>query len=78
MNAQKPIIFLAFANEKASESRYLRGLAREQIQIREALEPALEAICLKASRMGEPLDCNAFLAVANSLAKGTVYFSKNN
>jgi hypothetical protein len=43
MNAQKPIIFLAFANEKESESRYLRGLAKEQTLIRESLEPALEA-----------------------------------
>lgn len=43
MAAQKPVIFLAFANEKESESRYLRGLAKEQTLIREALEPAVEA-----------------------------------
>ncbi len=41
--AQIPVIFLAFANERETESRYLRGLAKEQAQIREALEPAQEA-----------------------------------
>ena len=40
---QVPVIFLAFANERESESRYLRGLAREQAEIRTALEPAVEA-----------------------------------
>ncbi len=39
----KPVIFLAFANEKRSEARYLRALAREQALLKEALEPAIVA-----------------------------------
>lgn len=38
-----PVIFLAFANEKQSDARYLRGLAREQTFLKEALEPAIAA-----------------------------------
>ncbi|MEM7367457.1 MAG: AAA family ATPase [Bacteroidota bacterium] len=40
---QKPVIFLAFANEMESASRYLRGLAKEKMLIKEALESAAEA-----------------------------------
>ena len=40
---QKPVIFLAFANEMESASRYLRGLAKEKALIREKLERATEA-----------------------------------
>ncbi|MFK7921631.1 MAG: CHAT domain-containing protein [Bacteroidia bacterium] len=43
MNAQKPVVFLAFANEKESESRYLRALPKEQALLKEALEPAQDA-----------------------------------
>ncbi len=39
----KPIIFLAFANDRVDYSRYLRNLPIEQRQIREALEPAQAA-----------------------------------
>lgn len=38
-----PVIFLAFANEKQSDTRYLRGLAKEQTLLKEALEPAIAA-----------------------------------
>jgi len=38
-----PVIFLAFANEKQSNTRYLRGLAREQAFLKESLEPAIAA-----------------------------------
>lgn len=38
-----PVIFLAFANEKQSEVRYLRALAMEQAFLKEALEPAVAA-----------------------------------
>lgn len=41
--AQLPVIFLAFANERESEARYLRGLPREQALIKQALEPAVDA-----------------------------------
>ena len=40
---EPPVIFLAFANEKESEARYLRGLAKEQALLKEALEPAVDA-----------------------------------
>lgn len=40
---QKPIVFLAFANERESEARYLRGIPKEQALIRQALEPAVDA-----------------------------------
>ncbi|MEL7530483.1 MAG: CHAT domain-containing protein [Bacteroidota bacterium] len=43
MNAHKPVVFLAFANEKESESRYLRALPKEQALLKEALEPAQDA-----------------------------------
>ncbi len=39
----KPIIFLAFANDRVDYSRYLRNLPIEQRQIREALESAQAA-----------------------------------
>ena len=39
----KPIIFLAFANERQKDTQYLRNLSRELESIREALEPAEEA-----------------------------------
>lgn len=38
-----PVVFLAFANEKESAARYLRGLAVEQDALRKALEPAVAA-----------------------------------
>ena len=41
--AQLPIIFLAFANEKIEDARYLRGLAVEQRKLKEALESAVDA-----------------------------------
>jgi hypothetical protein len=41
--AQIPVIFLAFANEKIEDARYLRGLAVEQRKLKEALEPAVDA-----------------------------------
>lgn len=37
-----PIIFLAFANDKIDNARYLRNLPVEQSQIREALASAVE------------------------------------
>jgi hypothetical protein len=46
MNPEKPIIFLAFANEPAQSSAYLRELVREKNAIRKALEEAEAAgIC---------------------------------
>ena len=42
-NADLPVIFLAFANEQQDQVRYLRGLAKEQTLIKEALEPAVDA-----------------------------------
>lgn len=36
----RPIIFLAFANDQANPSRYLRGLAAELRGLRDALQPA--------------------------------------
>lgn len=41
--AQLPIVFLAFANEKIEDARYLRGLAVEQRKLKAALEPAVDA-----------------------------------
>ncbi|MDP5170404.1 MAG: SUMF1/EgtB/PvdO family nonheme iron enzyme [Bacteroidia bacterium] len=38
-----PVIFMAFANEKIDNTRYLRGLAVEQRKLKEALEPAVDA-----------------------------------
>lgn len=38
-----PVIFLAFANDRVERSRYLRNLPAELRQIRQALEPAVEA-----------------------------------
>ena len=40
MSTGRPIIFLAFANEKQDNARYLRGLAQEQRGIRKALQSA--------------------------------------
>ena len=39
----KPVIFLAFANDRVDDARYLRNLPIELRQITEALEPAVEA-----------------------------------
>jgi hypothetical protein len=38
--AKKPIILLAFANDRDDRERYLRNLAEEARRLREALEPA--------------------------------------
>ena len=38
-----PVIFLAFANDRVEQARYLRNLPIELRQITEALEPAVEA-----------------------------------
>lgn len=40
---ERPVIFLAFANEQNDQTRYLRGLAKEQILLKEALESAVDA-----------------------------------
>ena len=39
----KPIIFLAFANDRDDRARYLRNLAEEARRLREALAPAERA-----------------------------------
>lgn len=41
--SKRPVIFLAFANEKEQAARYLRGLAIEQRKLKAALEPAVDA-----------------------------------
>ncbi len=41
--ANLPVIFLAFANEREDEARYLRALAVEQRQLKAALEQAVDA-----------------------------------
>ncbi len=43
MADQKPVIFLAFANDREDQSRYLRELGRELRSIRTALQPARRA-----------------------------------
>ena len=43
MASKKPVIFLAFANDREDQSRYLRNLARELRSIRSALQPARRA-----------------------------------
>jgi hypothetical protein len=40
---QKPVIFLAFANDRVDRAGYLRNLATEQREIRKALEKAKQA-----------------------------------
>jgi WD40 repeat protein len=40
---QKPVIFLAFANDRVDRAGYLRNLAKEQREIRKALEKAKQA-----------------------------------
>jgi WD40 repeat protein len=40
---QKPVIFLAFANDRVDDSAYLRNLPKEHRGIREALDKALKA-----------------------------------
>jgi len=45
-NKMKPIIFLAFANDKVDSARYLRNLPLELDGIRKALQPAVkEGLC---------------------------------
>ena len=40
---KKPVIFLAFANDKVDDAMYLRNLPKELHQVREALQPAVKA-----------------------------------
>lgn len=42
-NKQKPVIFLAFANDKEDNARYLRNLPKELDGLRKALNPAVQA-----------------------------------
>jgi WD40 repeat protein len=42
-NKQKPVIFLAFANDKEDNARYLRNLPKELDGLRKALAPAVQA-----------------------------------
>ncbi|TAH20376.1 MAG: CHAT domain-containing protein [Cytophagales bacterium] len=42
-NKQKPVIFLAFANDKEDNARYLRNLPKELDGLRKALTPAVQA-----------------------------------
>ncbi len=43
MGKPPPVFFFAFANDRASETRYLRNLADEENQVREALDKARRA-----------------------------------
>lgn len=43
VHKQKPVIFLAFANDKEDNARYLRNLPKELDGLRKALTPAVQA-----------------------------------
>lgn len=45
--SDRPVLFLAFANDQEDRSRYLRGLAAELRSIRQALQPARQAQALE-------------------------------
>ncbi|MGD2087159.1 MAG: CHAT domain-containing protein [Candidatus Aminicenantes bacterium] len=54
---QKPVIFLAFANDRMNNARYLRNLSREQRKIRNALEKAKQAgLCEIVERSNASVD----------------------
>ncbi len=54
---KKPVIFLAFANDKTDNTRYLRNLSLELTGIRKALEPALEEnLCEIIERSNASID----------------------
>ena len=48
----KPVIFLAFANDREDNARYLRNLTQELHQIEEALQPLKEFSVLPVSKTG--------------------------
>ncbi|GIK38902.1 MAG: hypothetical protein BroJett011_27350 [Chloroflexota bacterium] len=49
----KPVIFLAFANDRQQSGQYLRNLAQEAARLRKALEPAETAgLCELVERQG--------------------------
>jgi WD40 repeat protein len=54
---QKPVIFLAFANDRVDSARYLRNLAKEQREIRKVLEEAKQAgLCEVIERSNAAID----------------------
>lgn len=54
---QKPVIFLAFANDRVDSARYLRNLAKEQREIRKALHTAEQAgLCEIVMRSNTDID----------------------
>lgn len=53
----RPVIFLAFANDRADAAKYLRNLSQEQRSIRESLESArLKGLCEYVERSSATLD----------------------
>ena len=54
---QKPVIFLAFANERVNSAGYLRNLAKEQREIRKVLEEAKQSgLCEVVERSNATID----------------------
>ena len=56
-----PVIFLAFSNDRQDDHRFLRNLPDEERNVREALEPAIEAglcelVIRSNTRVGELID----------------------
>jgi WD40 repeat protein len=55
--SQKPVIFLAFANDRVDSAGYLRNIAKEQREIRKALEKAKQAgLCEVIERSNATID----------------------
>ncbi len=57
MKNKKPVIFLTFANDKQDDAMYLRNLPLELHNIREALQPAVQAgLCEVIERTAATVD----------------------